>query len=172
MKNIFLSSGPHNRVADGTCLMEAVACIAGELHSDKPNCVDETLIEIGITLNDNITDDKERNELLIPFLWRLPGTYNIHFQEIRKQKFEEYKRSIINNLYSHGDIVLSAGLLNRKNFGGFYKDICDIFTKRHFLFSFFNSTIKHDLLSLFDELINLTEIKEIAATKEHINCGK
>lgn len=57
---------------DGVCLMEAVAWVAGEEHSDHPKCACPILTDIGIEINDN-TDDSGRQRL-IPAIPALIGS--------------------------------------------------------------------------------------------------
>ena len=67
------SRGAHKTREHGMCFMEAVAFIAGEKHTDAPDCVDPVLGEMARTWNDQL-DDEERSRVLGPFLWRFPGT--------------------------------------------------------------------------------------------------
>lgn len=61
------SAGPN-----GVCLMEAVAWIAGEPHSDHPKCACPVLTDIGININD--TTDDEGRQRLIPAIPALIGS--------------------------------------------------------------------------------------------------
>lgn len=70
---IHLGRGRHNDREHGTCLLEAVAWIAGEDHSDHPECVSPVLAAFGRTWNDNLDDD-DRQRLLKPIGPRLVGT--------------------------------------------------------------------------------------------------
>lgn len=56
---------------EGVCLMEAVAWVAGEEHSDHPSCACPVLTDIGIDINDS-TDNAGRQRLIpaIPALIR------------------------------------------------------------------------------------------------------
>lgn len=78
MSNIILSTGSHGRpgTADNpngqVCLMEAVAFIAGERHTDKPRCVSPVLGVYGRILNDTL-DDVDRRRL-VPLIPELIGT--------------------------------------------------------------------------------------------------
>ncbi len=69
-----LTSGSHCTPTEGTCLMEAVAYIAGELHSDAPRCACPVLTKFGVSFNDGLRSDEERNRLLRPMVHRLVGT--------------------------------------------------------------------------------------------------
>lgn len=46
------------------CLMEAVAYITGEPHSDHPMCADPALTDIAISFNDSHRSDRERENLI------------------------------------------------------------------------------------------------------------
>lgn len=74
LKSVKLGHGAHSVREHGTCLMEAVAWMAGEWHTDQPKCVDPVLGQYGRTLNDNL-NDVERQELvpLIPKLLNTSG---------------------------------------------------------------------------------------------------
>ena len=66
--------GSHPSRKDGMCIMEAVAYVAGEKHSDEPACACPVISDFLRSWNDGIPDDARRTELLSPFVWRLPGT--------------------------------------------------------------------------------------------------
>ena len=70
---ITLSAGSHHPDSGETCLLEAVAWIAGEPWSDHPVCVCPVLAAFGRAWNDGLGDEA-RNRLLLPFLTRLVGT--------------------------------------------------------------------------------------------------
>ena len=63
-----LTHGNHKHRADGMCAMEAAAYIAGERHSDKPECVSPVLAAFMIGWNDGLPNDTERDRLLKPLL--------------------------------------------------------------------------------------------------------
>ena len=44
---LLLANGGHKSADDGMCLMEAVAYVAGEPHSDSPACASPILASIG-----------------------------------------------------------------------------------------------------------------------------
>lgn len=73
-EEINLARGAHKSPQHGMCLLEAVAYIAGEPHSDRPRCVCPVLATFGRTWNDGLESDGERNRLLRPLLPRLIGT--------------------------------------------------------------------------------------------------
>jgi hypothetical protein len=69
---IVLKNGSHRRREQGVCLMEAVAWMAGEKHSDRPQCADPVLAAYGRALNDRLRDDER--QLLRPLIPKLIGT--------------------------------------------------------------------------------------------------
>ena len=69
-----LGHGSHKTFEEGACAMEAVAWLAGEEHSDAPQCACPVIARAMIRLNDRISDAKLRTELLIPLLPRLIGS--------------------------------------------------------------------------------------------------
>lgn len=70
---IKLSKGAHNAPEQGMCVMECVAYIAGEEHTDHPKCADQALTRLAISLNDSALIDKQRQRLL-PLVLRLAGS--------------------------------------------------------------------------------------------------
>ncbi len=66
--------GSHPTRENGMCVMEAVAYVSGEKHSDSPKCACPVISTFMRTWNDSIIDDDRRRELLTPFVFRLPGT--------------------------------------------------------------------------------------------------
>ena len=62
-----LAKGAHDNPADGVCLLEAVAWVSGEKHSDHPTCASPILGTFGRSLNDVLPDDKrQRLVALVP----------------------------------------------------------------------------------------------------------
>jgi hypothetical protein len=72
--NIELEKGGHTTRDEGMCLMEAVAYLVGEKHSDHPKCVDTVLGAYGRALNDTLP--KDRRQELLALIPSLPGTAN------------------------------------------------------------------------------------------------
>lgn len=68
---IDLKRGAHFTPDEGLCLMEAVAYLVGEKHSDRPLCVSPVLAAFGRGLNDCLGDRRQELKSLIP---SLPGT--------------------------------------------------------------------------------------------------
>jgi len=73
LDSIHLAFGSHASREDGMCLMEAVAYVAGEPHTDRPKCVCPVLAAFGRAWNDSLSDE-DRQRLLRPFVPRLVGT--------------------------------------------------------------------------------------------------
>lgn len=69
-----LTWGAHASADEGTCLLEAVAFMAGEPHSDRPMCVCPVLAAFARTLNDSFRSDVERTDKLSQFIPRLVQT--------------------------------------------------------------------------------------------------
>jgi len=70
--DILLTAGDHSSPADGLCLMEAVALLAGERHGDWPTCVCPALVEFRRILNDTMPD-QWRTGLLLQLVPALVG---------------------------------------------------------------------------------------------------
>jgi len=81
LNTLHLDTGSHDTRTEGVCLLEAVAWIAGEPHTDHPACVSPVLGVFGRSLNDVLPDDKR--QFLIPLITRLPGTAGDGFDEKR-----------------------------------------------------------------------------------------
>ncbi len=80
--NFRLAKGSHKSFEDGACAMELVAFIAGESHSDHPQCASPVLTRYCICLNDRWND--EDRQLLIGVLPKLVGTrgdYKLHARQ-------------------------------------------------------------------------------------------
>jgi hypothetical protein len=86
LNGLDLRKGAHQSRDEGVCAMEAVAWLAGEGHSDKPQCVCPVIGEFMRSWNDGLPDDGERNRLLKPLLPELIGTRS--GPEIEKQRCE------------------------------------------------------------------------------------
>ena len=67
-----LSYGSHKSAEDGVCLMEAVAWMEGEPHSDHPQCACPIIGNFAMRINDKMPD--EWRQKLVPFIPRLVGT--------------------------------------------------------------------------------------------------
>ena len=78
---ITLAKGGHQSPDEGLCLLEAVAFLAGERHTDSPACTSPVLSEMGRDLNDALPDDLRQQ--LIPLIPDLPGTAGDGHDETR-----------------------------------------------------------------------------------------
>ena len=62
-----LSHGSHDNPKQGACVMEMVAFLAGEPHTDQPSCVLPVIRNLAINVNDFVSDDnRNRIAMLIP----------------------------------------------------------------------------------------------------------
>lgn len=57
IENLNLDKGAHSTRDEGVCLMEAVAFVAGEPHTDHPVCASPVLGAFGRSLNDVLSDE-------------------------------------------------------------------------------------------------------------------
>lgn len=80
---IRLSKGSHHSPKTGMCVMECVAYIAGERHTDKPMCACPVISQFAISLND-VAHEHQRQRLL-PFIMRLANS-NVHSGKIKGQR--------------------------------------------------------------------------------------
>jgi hypothetical protein len=74
LETLILKKSAHTTREEGVCVMEAVAWLAGEEHSDHPACTCPVIAAVAIGWNDAISDDETRTRLLLPILPRLIGT--------------------------------------------------------------------------------------------------
>src|SRR5690349_16256537 len=72
LASIHLDHGAHQSFDQGHCAMEVVAWLAGEGHTDAPQCASPVLRAFTVRLND--AWDNEQRQALIPFLPRMVGT--------------------------------------------------------------------------------------------------
>jgi hypothetical protein len=72
LDKLVLASGSHKSPKDGFCVMEAVAFVAGEPHSDNPQCASRVIGAFLRRWNDDL-DDAGR-QMLRPYILRLVGT--------------------------------------------------------------------------------------------------
>jgi len=73
LEHFFLRAGAHASRDDGMCAMEMVAWLAGEAHSDEPNCACPVLAALVRACNDAMSDE-QRNRYLRPLVPILVGT--------------------------------------------------------------------------------------------------
>jgi hypothetical protein len=90
MQDYYVARGSHETPEEGRCAMEWVAHIAGEPHTDKPECVSDLLRQFVIHLNDELPD-RERQKLR-PYLARMIGTRDDGHEEARYFAFFRYLR--------------------------------------------------------------------------------
>ena len=77
-----LKNGAHQEQQRQFCVMEAVAYVAGEPHSDAPKCASRVVARFAMRLNDR-WDDKQR-QALKPFVLRIAGTAADNATELRR----------------------------------------------------------------------------------------
>ena len=68
LETITLESGSHATREEGVCAMEAVAWLAGEPHSDAPECASPVIAAFLRSWNDALPTDEGRQRLLLPLL--------------------------------------------------------------------------------------------------------
>ena len=74
LETITLKKGNHATREVGVCAMEAVAWLAGESHTDNPECACPVISRNITTLNDRMPDDATRNKYLLPLIGGLIGS--------------------------------------------------------------------------------------------------
>jgi hypothetical protein len=84
LEKIELKTGSHAKREDGVCAMELVAWMAGEKHSDAPECACPVITKYVIRLNDRLTT--EERQLLKPYLPRIIGTRDTSENQIKRAK--------------------------------------------------------------------------------------
>ena len=72
IESLTLTIGSHRNAEDGFCLLEAVAYIAGEPWSDKPQCVSPVIAAFLRSYNDSVNDEVRQS--LKQYIPRLVGT--------------------------------------------------------------------------------------------------
>jgi hypothetical protein len=85
IETLRLRSGGHRSPEDGMCVMEAVAYVAGEPHSDHPECACPIISAFLRRWNDDLDD--EGRQKLKPYIRKLVGT--------RSTKAIEQKRGLL-----------------------------------------------------------------------------
>lgn len=73
------------------CLMETVAYLAGEPHTDRPHCADTSIARVAMKINDCCTDEL-RQELLQDLPLRIIGTRSLEFENQRLEMLEQIFR--------------------------------------------------------------------------------
>lgn len=69
---ITLNEGKHDKREHGLCVMEAVAWVAGEEHTDMPKCASPVISRYCQVLNDR--GGPEVRERLKPYIYKIIGT--------------------------------------------------------------------------------------------------
>ena len=81
--NITLSTGSHRTRDDGMCMMEAAAMLAGEPHTDRPECVDPVIAAFCRAWQDRL-DDGRRADLAVPLVQLVIGTRSLPGDQDRR----------------------------------------------------------------------------------------
>jgi hypothetical protein len=84
-----LKHGSHADVEKGLCVMEAVAYVAGEPHSDHPKCACPRLTAFAIRINDRVDDDTRQK--LKPLIPKLVGTRAGFDTEKKRSRFMAHR---------------------------------------------------------------------------------
>lgn len=74
LDSLVLKYGSHASFEEGVCAMEAVAWLAGEEHTDAPQCACPVIAAVVRTFNDALPTDDERTRLIRPLLTKIVGT--------------------------------------------------------------------------------------------------
>ena len=74
-QDVQLARGAHSTPEEGLCTLEVVAMLAGEGHTDQPECCCPAIGSFVFRWNDDLKDD-ERTTLLLPLTTRLVGSVN------------------------------------------------------------------------------------------------
>lgn len=82
LETLTLAHGSHDSREEGVCLLEAVAWVAGEEHSDHPGCVSPLIAAFGRSWNDSLND--EDRQQLKPFVRKMIGTRTTEADEITR----------------------------------------------------------------------------------------
>ena len=83
-----LLPGKHHTREEGMCLMELVAYLAGETHSDKPRCASPTITLFARAANDLLHN--EDRQKLIPLAWEIMGSRCNKCESARLRALTDY----------------------------------------------------------------------------------
>lgn len=148
---IRFEAGAHLFRERGMCVMEAVAFLAGEPHSDEPECACPVITQLAQFVNDCATDD-ERQELLAGLPWRIIGTRDPDAAKERMKMLREW-----------------AGTKNRR----WPATKCEAWNLCHD--KFFCAGEMHvsvrEGAALLNKMISLTEPKEIVPQRDCVECA-
>ena len=84
LQELAIQSGSHEEFSHGVCAMEAVAWLAGEQHSDHPECACPVISAFMRRWNDRLPSDDDRNLHLRPLLPLLVGSRSTKAIERRR----------------------------------------------------------------------------------------
>ncbi len=119
MNNIVLKAGSHINREHGMCAMEWVAFLAGEEHTDRPECVHLNIGDVAREWNDRCTHE-ERQEYIAPLLWTFMGTNNPESRDLVARKYDQkcqelavkaardYGMEIIGDFVSYDELISAA----------------------------------------------------------------
>src|SRR5712675_2780941 len=96
LKKLNLEEGAHSDYNDGLCVMEAVAYLRGQQHTDMPKCVSPIIRDKMAEVNDNLRANKERNKFLKPLI---PVIINTKFggkklENKRRELYREWREKL------------------------------------------------------------------------------
>src|SRR6266850_2567249 len=84
LRELDLKSGGHQKRDDGVCVMEAVAWLRDQEHTDHPACVSPVMAAFFRSWNDGLPSDAERNRLLKPLIPVIVDTVAEEAVELRR----------------------------------------------------------------------------------------
>lgn len=84
LPDLEINAGWHYGFESGHCALELAAWLAGEEHSDSPECVCPVIASFVLSWNDSLASDSERGRLLGPLLPQLVGTRSTKEVEDRR----------------------------------------------------------------------------------------
>lgn len=84
LDEIALAAKSHRTLSEGACAMEAAAYLAGEAHTDRPECVCPVISEFVLRWNDSLESEKERSAVLKPLIPEILGTRSTPEVELKR----------------------------------------------------------------------------------------
>ena len=89
--------GSHPTREDGLCAMETVAWLAGERHSDDPQCTCPVIASFVRALNDSLPSDAHRARYLRPLVPRLVNTFSgdLRLRRLRAFQVADYGARVL-----------------------------------------------------------------------------
>ena len=110
-----LAYGSHAELGNELCFMEMTAFLAGEPHSDHPECACPVLTAYGIRLNDS---GQEYRDLLTPLVPMMIGTRNDDLEAERRKHlvFGVAKRIVAPMLAKHIDQIYVQSILGAEDY--------------------------------------------------------